>query len=61
MTMVGGRAVFADDAATFLPAEWHAESPRLDQNPVILRMKPGNILSRVVTGRACSAYVGHSH
>ena len=61
MTMVGGRAVFADDAATFLPAEWHAESRRLDQNPVILRMKPGNILSRALTGRACGAHVGHSH
>ncbi|EMD87041.1 hypothetical protein COCC4DRAFT_198612 [Bipolaris maydis ATCC 48331] len=61
MTMVGGRAVFADESATFLPSEWQAESKKLDSNPVIQRMKPGNILTRAITGRACGSHVGHQH
>ncbi|KAK1917769.1 hypothetical protein P3342_000484 [Pyrenophora teres f. teres] len=61
MTMVGGRAVFADKTATFLPSEWHSESQKLESNPVVQRMKPGNILSRAVTGRACGSHAGHSH
>ncbi|KAL6155220.1 hypothetical protein ACJQWK_01064 [Exserohilum turcicum] len=61
MTMVGGRAVFTDDSATFLPTEWQAESKKLDINPVIQRMKPSNILSRATTGRACGSHAGHSH
>jgi predicted amidohydrolase YtcJ len=61
MTMVGGRTVFADDSATFLPSEWHSESKKLENNPVIQRMKPGNILSRALTGRSCGSHAGHEH
>ena len=59
--MVGGRAVFTDDSATFLPTEWQAESKKLDINPVIQRMKPSNILSRATTCRAFGSHAGHSH
>jgi predicted amidohydrolase YtcJ len=61
LTMVGGRAVFADNSTTFLPTEWLAESAKLNKNPVLSRVKPGNILSRSITGRSCGAHTGHAH
>jgi len=61
LTMVGGRAVFADNSTTFIPAEWLAESNRLNNNPVVKGIKSGNILSRAVTGRSCNSHAGHAH
>ncbi|RYP08931.1 hypothetical protein DL764_001584 [Monosporascus ibericus] len=61
LTMVGGRPVFTDNSTTFLPAEWVAESDRLNSNPVVKSISPGNILSRAVTGRACGSHFGHAH
>jgi predicted amidohydrolase YtcJ len=61
LTMVGGRAVFADNSTTFIPAEWLIESNRLNNNPVVKGIKPGNILSRAVTGRSCGSHAGHAH
>jgi predicted amidohydrolase YtcJ len=60
LTMIGGKAVFADNSTSFIPTEWLAESNRLDSDPIVKGMKPGNILARSLTGRTCgSAY--HKH
>ncbi|PSN63054.1 hypothetical protein BS50DRAFT_500362 [Corynespora cassiicola Philippines] len=61
LTMVGGRSVFADNSTAFIPSDWLAESNKLDDNPVVKGLKPGNILSRAITGRACGSSHSHAH
>ncbi|PVH91006.1 hypothetical protein DM02DRAFT_620750 [Periconia macrospinosa] len=60
LTMIGGKAVFADNSTSFIPTEWLAESNRLDSDPVVKSLKPGNILARSLTGRTCGS-ANHRH
>jgi predicted amidohydrolase YtcJ len=61
LTMVGGRAVFADNSTQFIPTKWLAESNRLNNDPVVRSIKSGNILSRALIGRSCGSHAGHTH